>query len=77
MTKCQQIITALTVAFLMSTATAYAQTYQTYGNTTYGSDGSTAQRFGNLTYINPPQTPQQPYQPSVICQTFGNITYCN
>ena len=47
-------------------------TFQTYGNTTYGSDGSVAQTYGNQTYITGPN----PAQPQVVCSTYGNQTYC-
>jgi hypothetical protein len=60
------------IAFVFGMATGlHAQTYQTYGNTTYGSDGSTAQTYGNQTYY------YQPNRPPVTCQTYGNMTYCN
>lgn len=48
------------------------QTFTTYGNITYGSDGSTAQRYGNQVYITPPN----PVQPQVVCSTYGNTTTC-
>lgn len=60
------------IGVLLGAAQAQTTTYQTYGNTTYGSDGSTAQIYGNTTYYQPPN-----YQPQVICQTYGNTTYCN
>ena len=41
--------------------------YQTFGNTTYGSDGSSSQTFGNTTYGSG----------GTACQTYGNTTYCN
>lgn len=62
----------------LATTHAHAQTtYQTYGNTTYGSDGSIAQTYGDTTYINPPPNFTAPPQPTTICQTYGNLTYCN
>ncbi len=63
---------ALIIFGILMCHEAHAQTYQTYGNTTYGSDGSTAQTYGNTTYYQPPAN-----QPQVICQTYGNTTYCN
>lgn len=64
--------------FFALMAVAHAQTtYQTYGNTTYGSDGSIAQTYGDTTYINPPPNFTAPPQPTTICQTYGNLTYCN
>jgi hypothetical protein len=56
------------------TGAAFGQTttYQTYGNSTYGSDGSTAQTYGNTTYYQPPNN-----QPQVVCQTYGSMTTCN
>jgi hypothetical protein len=76
-------------AFSLCASPCLAQTtYQTYGNTTYGSDGSMAQTFGNQTFITPPPQPAMrdygampnygatPGAPKV-CQTFGNVTYCN
>lgn len=47
-------------------------TYQTFGTRTYGSDGSTAQQFGNQVYI----TPTEPTQPQVVCSTYGTVTTC-
>ncbi|MFZ1324450.1 MAG: hypothetical protein WAT67_00250 [Candidatus Contendobacter sp.] len=41
-------------------------TYSRYGNTTYGSDGSTYSRYGNTVYGNDGST----------CSTYGNTTYC-
>ena len=46
--------------------------YQTFGTTTYGSDGTVAQRYGNQTYITPPS----PSQPQVVCSTYGTVTTC-
>jgi len=47
--------------------------YQTFGTTTYGSDGTIIQRqlYGNSIYVQPPNG-----QPQVVCQTFGNTTTC-
>jgi len=47
--------------------------YQTFGTTTYGSDGTIIQRqlYGNDTYIQPPNG-----RPQVVCSTYGNTTYC-
>lgn len=47
-------------------------TYQQYGTTTYGSDGTVAQRYGNQTYITTPNAAQ----PQVVCSTYGTITTC-
>lgn len=47
-------------------------TYQQFGNRTYGSDGSTAQTYGNRVYV----TPADPAQPQVVCTTYGNQTTC-
>jgi len=46
--------------------------YQQFGTTTYGSDGTVAQRYGNQTYITPPS----PSQPQVVCSTYGTVTTC-
>jgi hypothetical protein len=45
-------------------------TYQTYGNITYGSDGTVSQTYGETTYVNGPNGQH------LICQTYGNVTYC-
>lgn len=46
--------------------------YQQFGNRVYGSDGSTAQTYGNQTYIQP----ANPSQPQVVCSTYGTVTTC-
>ena len=48
-------------------------TYQTYGQTTYGSDGTIIQRqlYGNQIYVQPPNN-----APQVVCSTYGNTTTC-
>jgi hypothetical protein len=76
------LATALLAAFIASSA--HAQTYQTFGNFTYGSDGSVVERLGSTTIITPPTDPQfgEPMpmpmpQPPTVCQTFGNMTVCN
>jgi hypothetical protein len=61
---------------------AQAQIYQTFGNTTYGSDGSIAQTLGNTTYFSLPTLPADAPPNSIIsnptmCTTYGNTTYCN
>jgi hypothetical protein len=76
----KRILTAALLTASIAIGSAQAQTYQTYGNFTYGSDGSMVQRLGNTTIITPPipMEPQfGPPQQTVICQTFGNITSCN
>lgn len=55
----------------MPSTRAPSVTYSTYGNQTYGSDGSTITQYGNQTYITPSKGP------SVTCSTYGNQTYCN
>ena len=45
-------------------------TYSTYGNQTYGSDGSVATQYGTQTYITPANGP------TVTCSTYGTQTYC-
>lgn len=46
-------------------------TYNTYGNTTYGSDGTTYNTYGNTTYVNG----SNGY--SGTANTYGNTTYYN
>jgi hypothetical protein len=41
--------------------------YTTYGNTTYGSNGTIANTYGNSTYGSSGK----------ICANYGNTTYCN
>lgn len=67
----------LTAVAALSIGSASAQMCQTYGNQTYCSNGTTVQRYGNLSYIQPGQTYGQPYRPQVVCQHYGNMTYCN
>lgn len=45
-------------------------TYQSYGNRTYGSDGTTVQSYGNRDYIT------RPNGSTTTCSTYGNRTYC-
>ena len=68
-----------TIAILIAlTGTAQAQvSYQTYGGFTFGSDGSLTQRYGNVTTYTPPYQPYQQSRPPVVCQTYGNMTFCN
>ena len=47
-------------------------TYQSFGNRTYGSDGTVVQSFGGSTYIDRPNG-----APQVVCRTYGSMTYCN
>jgi hypothetical protein len=66
---------ALAASFV---GTAQAQIYQTFGNTTYGSDGSMAQTYGDTTYFSPPTLPPLDTQQSpTMCTTYGNTTVCN
>lgn len=46
----------LLIAVTLLASPAYAQTYNTIGNTTYGSDGSTYQKIGNTIYGSGGQT---------------------
>jgi hypothetical protein len=46
-------------------------TYNTYGNQTYGSDGSVATQYGTQTYIT------QPTGKTVTCTSYGTMTVCN
>lgn len=46
-------------------------TYQSFGNRTYGSDGTTVQTFGGTTYIDRPNG-----APQVVCRKYGSTTYC-
>ena len=74
--------TTLALAALLALAStavmAQSTIYQQNGNITYGSDGSTAMRFGNTTFISPPasnygQMPQR----QRVCTTIGTQTICN
>jgi hypothetical protein len=66
------------IAFVFGMATGlHAQTYQTYGNLTYGSDGSSAQTYGSTTYYQPPPNFNALPRPAVVCQTYGTMTVCN
>jgi hypothetical protein len=63
---------------------AHAQSCQNVGNSTFCSDGSSVNRVGNTTFINPPpptDTPPtnqyQPVQPSRVCSRIGQTTICN
>ena len=46
--KLGKIIVSATV--LSISQVAYSETYSTYGNTTYGSDGTSYSQYGNTTY---------------------------
>ena len=48
--KLGKIIVSATV--LSISQVAYSETYSTYGNTTYGSDGSSYSRYGDTLYGN-------------------------
>ena len=50
-------------------------TYNTYGNTTYGSDGSTWRSYGNTTYGTYGSFGS--FGGGVTCRTYGSSTYCN
>lgn len=71
-------ITAVAATLVAGPAQAYgwgsSTTYQTYGNTTYGSDGSNYQTYGNTTYGS---YGYGGYGSSSTCTTYGNSTYCN
>jgi hypothetical protein len=58
---------AQTVQFLYTPDT----TYTTYGNMTWGSDGSSYLTYGNTTYGYGPNGQMNQ------CSTYGNQTYCN
>jgi hypothetical protein len=60
---------------------ANGETYQHYGNTAYGSNGQIYQQSGNSIYGSNGETSRQVGSSGVgsnrrICQTFGNVTYC-
>ena len=66
-----KMMTMIAVAFAILTAitAAHAQnygttTYRTYGNTTFGSDGSTYSRHGDTTYATRPAPDHRPVEPS-------------
>lgn len=46
-------------------------THSTYGNTTYGSDGSISTNYGNMTYSNNADGT------GMICAHYGSQTFCN
>ena len=45
--------------------------HSTYGNTTYGSDGSISTNYGNMTYSNNADGT------GMICAHYGSQTFCN
>ena len=55
----------LAVTMVGLSAAVSAQTYQRFGNTTFGSDGYSSQRFGNTTFGSDGTTQQR----------FGNTTF--
>jgi hypothetical protein len=82
------------LALALPIGAAHAQTCRTFGGDsmrsyTTCSDGWSARRMGNDTYINPPepgytdwtqptaQPTYRPYQPPVVCRTLGTMTGCN
>ena len=86
--KLGKIVTITAVAATLMTASAqaygwsYGTTYQTYGNTTYGSDGSNYKTYGNTTYGSYGYgtsygSTNYGYGGSVTCRTYGITTYCN
>jgi hypothetical protein len=46
-------------------------THSTYGNMTFGSDGSTSSTYGNTTYSNSLDGT------AMICSHYGSQTFCN
>ena len=44
-----------------------AESYTQYGNTTYGSDGTSYSTYGNTTYGSD----------GTSCTQYGNTVYCN
>ena len=57
-------------ATIIGSGAVLATDYTTYGNTTYGSDGSTYTTYGNTTYGTKGTS-------STTCTTYGSTTYCN
>lgn len=59
---------------LVTQAPAQTTTYTTYGDTTYGSDGSFYQTYGNTTYGH-----SADWQKTTTCTTYpdSNMTFCN
>jgi len=49
-----------------------ATVYRKIGDTTYGSDGSTARQIGDATFIR-----KSAGEPLRICRTIGETTLCN
>ena len=70
-----KVFTASLIVYLSISGNVFAQgvlplesgnSYSTYGNTTYGSDGTTSSRYGNTIYGSGGGS----------CSTYGNTTYC-
>ena len=59
------------LAFILNVNDIFASTCNTYGSTTYCSDGTTYNTYGNTTYVNGPNG----Y--SGTANTYGNSTYYN
>ncbi|EJE48773.1 hypothetical protein PMI14_06801 [Acidovorax sp. CF316] len=58
-------ITLMLAALVLVTGAVQAQTYRQYGNTTYGSDGSSYRQYGNTIQSNDGTNYRQ----------YGNTTY--
>jgi hypothetical protein len=66
---CEQANASTCNTYGNSTYCSDGTSYNTYGNTTYGSDGTTYNTYGNTTYVNGPGG----Y--SGTANTYGNSTY--
>lgn len=72
----KRLILAVAVS-LAATGGAHALTCQTVGDNTFCDDGTTQQRVGDTTYINPGYRPGQAPRPAVVCQRVGDATFCD
>ena len=69
--KIIKVTAIVSVVTLASAGVSNAETWSTYGNQTYGSDGTTYSQYGNQTYGS------YGSGGSFSCSTYGNQTYCN
>ena len=65
-TKLLMSVSASVLTVFIS-STAISQTYFSFGNATYGSDGYSSHTYGNMTYGSDGTT----------CITVGNTSFCN
>ena len=60
----------------LSIGSANAQVCNTFGTQTICSNGTTMNRFGGQTIIQPPPS-STTYRAPIVCNTFGTQTICN